>query len=276
MIDNNDLVKWREDDGVWRVLGETDVQRCSVFCVRVGLNSSYWVQHLLKFIWSERQKDGECVSRSFHAEAREDNSTTIVFQLTGKWRPAVQDDISSLQLAFVVKHHGVDPSYRVVLQHNITFNTVKNNWSTVSCDAQTYSRHVSYHFACFADSLVLVYVSVFGGFLLLYFIHDSVDGEAEASHTWQIADGELKLQCGVFPRVVWAPAALAAHCGLTQKLCPMEEPSPHLDLKTMDQVIMRVILFKTNLNTKQSLDSCLHNTRKTLFASPNMLKMQLL
>lgn len=57
MSGNNDLVKWREDDGVCRVLGETDVQRCSVLCVRVGLNSSYWVQHLLKFVWSETQKD---------------------------------------------------------------------------------------------------------------------------------------------------------------------------------------------------------------------------
>lgn len=36
---------------------------------------------------------------------------------TRKGRPAVQDDVSSLQLAFVVKHHGVDPSYGVVLDH---------------------------------------------------------------------------------------------------------------------------------------------------------------
>lgn len=123
----------------------------------------------------------------------------------------------------------------------------------VSCDAQTYSRHASYHFACFADSLVLVYVSVFGGFLLLDFVHDSVDGEAEASHTWQIADGQLKLQRGVFPRVVRAPAALAAHGGLTQKLCPMEEPSPHLDLRQWMELLRR------KKKTKQSLDSCLHN-----------------
>lgn len=38
----------------------------------------------------------------------------------------MQDDVSSLQLAFVVKHHGVDPGYRVVLQHHITFNTANN------------------------------------------------------------------------------------------------------------------------------------------------------
>lgn len=115
----------------------------------------------------------------------------------------------------------------------------------VSCDAQTYSRHASYHFACFADSLVLVYVSVFGGFLLLDFVHDSVDGEAEASHTWQIADGQLELQRGVFPRVVRAPAALAAHGGLTQKLCPMEEPSPHLDLRQWMELLRRKKKSKT-------------------------------
>ena len=34
----------------------------------------------------------------------------------------MQDDVSGLQLAFVVKHHGVDPSYGVVLEH-----TEKNN-----------------------------------------------------------------------------------------------------------------------------------------------------
>lgn len=32
----------------------------------------------------------------------------------------MQDDISSLQLALVVKHHGVDPSYRVVLDQRNT------------------------------------------------------------------------------------------------------------------------------------------------------------
>lgn len=41
---------------------------------------------------------------------------------TRKGRPAVQDDISSLQLAFVVKHHGVDPGYRVVLAQRDTFS----------------------------------------------------------------------------------------------------------------------------------------------------------
>lgn len=68
--------------------------------------------------------------------------------------------------------------------------------------AQTCRQRASHHFACFADGLVLVYVSVFGGFLLLDLIHDGVDGEAEARHARQVADGELKLQRGVFPRVV--------------------------------------------------------------------------
>lgn len=49
---------------------------------------------------------------------------------------------------------------------------------------QTYRQRVSHHFASFADGLVLVYVSVFGGFLLLYFIHDRIDSETEARHTW--------------------------------------------------------------------------------------------
>lgn len=141
----------------------------------------------------------------------------------------MQDDVSGLQLAFVVKHHGIDPSYGVVLHHNPTINIV-NIIHLKSYNTQIYNRHVSYHFACLADRLVLVYVSVFGGFLLLYFIHDSIDGEAEASHTWQVTDGEFKLQRGVFPRVVRAHGALAAHRRLTQKLCSMEEPSPHLDL----------------------------------------------
>lgn len=46
-----------------------------------------------------------------------DNVSKSVFVYTRKGRPAVQDDVSGLQLAFVVKHHGVDPSYRVVLDH---------------------------------------------------------------------------------------------------------------------------------------------------------------
>lgn len=70
------------------------------------------------------------------------------------------------------------------------------------CITQIYNWHVSYHFACFADSLVLVDMCVFGGFLLLYFIHDSIDSETEASHTWEVTDRELKLQRSVFPRVV--------------------------------------------------------------------------
>lgn len=36
---------------------------------------------------------------------------------TRKGGPAVKDNVPGLQLAFVVKHHGVDPGYRVVLGH---------------------------------------------------------------------------------------------------------------------------------------------------------------
>ncbi len=91
-------------------------------------------------------------------------------------------------------------------------------------------KSVSYHFPCFADGLVLVYVGIFGGFLLLDLIHDSIDSKAEAGHAWQVTDGEVKLQRAVFPRVVWASAALAAHRWLAQQLCAVEEPCPHLDL----------------------------------------------
>ena len=63
-------------------------------------------------------------------------------------------------------------------------------------------KPVSYHFPCFADGLVLVYVSIFGGLLLFDFIHHSVDGKAEAGHARQVADGDVKLQRAVLPRVV--------------------------------------------------------------------------
>lgn len=73
-------------------------------------------------------------------------------------------------------------------------------------------------------------MSVFGGLLLLHLIHDSVDGEAEAGHAWQVTDGDVELQCAVFPRVIRASAALAAHCGFAQQLCTVEEACSHLDL----------------------------------------------
>lgn len=60
------------------------MQRCSIFGVRVGLNGSYRVQHLLKFIWGETHKDSECVSRSFNPKAGEDKLTTTAFVLTRK------------------------------------------------------------------------------------------------------------------------------------------------------------------------------------------------
>lgn len=60
----------------------------------------------------------------------------------------------------------------------------------------------THHFPCFADSLIFVYVSVFGGLLLLDLIHDSIDGKAETGHAWQIRDKDIKLQSVVFPQVV--------------------------------------------------------------------------
>lgn len=122
-----------------------------------------------------------------------------------------------------------------------------------------YTRDVSYHFACFADSLVLVYVSVFCGFLLLYFIHDGINGEAEASHTWQVTDGQFKLQCGVFPCVVRASAALTAHCGFTQKLCSVEEASPHLDLRQWIKLLCSLSLLKQTLIQRMWRGSILLN-----------------
>lgn len=95
-----------------------------------------------------------------------------------------------------------------------------------------------YHFPCFADGLVLVYVSVFGGLLLLDFIHDGINGNAEASHARQVADGYVELQSVVPPRVFRAAAALAAHRRLTEKLCAVEEPRPHLDLEAGREVSM--------------------------------------
>lgn len=95
-----------------------------------------------------------------------------------------------------------------------------------------------YHFPCFADGLVLVYVSVFGGLLLLDFIHDGINGNAEASHAWQVADGYVELQSVVPPRVFRATAALAAHRRLAEQLCAVEEPRPHLDLGVGREVSM--------------------------------------
>lgn len=60
----------------------------------------------------------------------------------------------------------------------------------------------SYHFPCFADGLVFVDVSIFGGLLLLDLIHDGIDSKAEAGHARQVTDGDVKLQCAVLPRVV--------------------------------------------------------------------------
>lgn len=37
----------------------------------------------------------------------------------------MQDDVSGLQLAFVVKHHGVDPRYGVVLDQTEVKNKKK-------------------------------------------------------------------------------------------------------------------------------------------------------
>lgn len=93
-------------------------------------------------------------------------------------------------------------------------------------------KPLSYHFPCFADGLVLVYVSIFGRLLLFDFVHDGIDGKAEAGHARQVTDGEVKLQRAVFPRVVRASAALTAHRRLAQQLRAVEEPRPNLDLGT--------------------------------------------
>lgn len=82
-------------------------------------------------------------------------------------------------------------------------------------------------------------MSVFGGLLLLHLIHDGIDGKAEAGHARQVADRKLKLQRAMFPPVVRAPAALAAHCCLAQELCAMEQASPHLHLCG----VLAVVLF---------------------------------
>lgn len=89
---------------------------------------------------------------------------------------------------------------------------------------------VSYHFSCFADGLVLIYMSISSGLLLLDLIHNGVDGEAKAGHAWQVTDRDVKFQCAFFPSVVRTSAALAAHCWLAQQLSAVEEPCPDLDL----------------------------------------------
>lgn len=95
----------------------------------------------------------------------------------------MQDDVSGLQLAFVVKHHGVDPSYGVVLDHSEKNSDVSYQYKDGLCgEEERQLKHASYHFSCFADGLVLVNVSVFGGLLLLDLIHDGIDGKAEAGH----------------------------------------------------------------------------------------------
>lgn len=95
----------------------------------------------------------------------------------------MQDDVSGLQLAFVVKHHGVDPSYGVVLDHSERNSDISDQYKDAICgEEERLLKHVSYHFSCFADGLVLVNMSIFGGLLLLDLIHDSIDGKAEAGH----------------------------------------------------------------------------------------------
>lgn len=56
-------------------------------------------------------------SHKFYVTLHEVNTCLCVCLCTRKGRPAVQDDVSGLQLALIVKHHGVDPSYGVVLDH---------------------------------------------------------------------------------------------------------------------------------------------------------------
>lgn len=148
---------------------------------------------------------------------------------TRKGGPAVQGDVSGLQLPFVVKHHGVDPSYGVMLDQTIHYQS--NNMGPFrKFLPKPQQVRLTYHLPRLTDGRVFVCVSVFGGLLLLDLIHDGVDGEAEAGHAWQIANRDVKLQCAVLPGVLRAPVALTAHRRLTEQLGAMEEPRPHLDL----------------------------------------------
>lgn len=115
--------------------------------------------------------------------------------LTRKGRPAVKDDISSLQLSFIVKHHGVHPGYRVVLQREEREKegTEINICMCARAHACVLCVCLSYHFARLADGLVLVDVGVLGGLLLLDLVHDGVDGKAEAGHARQVAHGNVEL-----------------------------------------------------------------------------------
>lgn len=85
----------------------------------------------------------------------------------------MQDDVSGLQLPFVVKHHGVDPSYGIMLVQTIHYQSVQQY--KLCLEAFIW---LTYHLPRLADSWVFVYVSIFGGLLLLDLIHDGIDGEA--------------------------------------------------------------------------------------------------
>lgn len=146
----------------------------------------------------------------------------------------MQGDVSGLQLAFVVKHHGVDPRDGVVLDHTEENNIVLGGcMEAIVCFFCLKEKRpaASHHFPRFADGLVLVDVGVFGGLLLLDLIHDGVNGKAEAGHARQVADRYVELQRGVPPGVFGAAAALAAHRRLAEQLGAVEEPRPHLDLE---------------------------------------------
>lgn len=56
IINRSHLVKRRKDDGMRGILWEVDVQRGGILGVRVGADSSYWVQHLFKFIWEHQSR----------------------------------------------------------------------------------------------------------------------------------------------------------------------------------------------------------------------------
>lgn len=87
----------------------------------------------------------------------------------------------------------------------------------------------SHHFPRLANSLVFVQVCVLGWLLFLHFVHNSVNGKAEAGHSGQVTNSDVKFQCFV-PHMLRSTAALTADCCLTQQLCTMKEPCSNLDL----------------------------------------------
>lgn len=60
----------------------------------------------------------------------------------------------------------------------------------------------THHFPRLADGLILVDVWIFGGLLLLNLVHHGIDSKTKAGHAGQVTNGDFKLHCVVFPRVL--------------------------------------------------------------------------